>query len=70
MLLGDILQSEGGAEKAARCKVSQAWLKRRETSFWLRNSSVTITRRAIMYQACIRSVLLYAAETWALTQRD
>ena len=67
--LGDTLQCEGGAEKAVRARVSQAWLKWREISSLLCNPNVLITKRAMVYQACIRSVLLYAAETWPLTQR-
>ena len=67
--LGDILQCEGGVERAVRARISQAWMKWREISSLLCNRSVSVGRRAMVYQACIRSVLLYAAETWALTQR-
>ena len=66
---GDVLQSEGGVERAVRARVSQAWMKWREISALLCNRNVPIRRRSIVYQACIRSVMLYAAETWALTQR-
>ena len=33
----------------------------------LSNRNLPLRSRAIVYQACIRSVLLYAAETWALS---
>jgi len=46
--LEDILQCEGGAERAARARVSQAWLRWREISCLLCNINVPIKRRAFV----------------------
>ena len=33
------------------------------------NRSIGLRTRGMVYEACVRSVLLYGAETWALTSR-
>ena len=67
--LGDTLDCEGGVERAVRARVASAWTKWREISGLLLNKNIPILYRAKVYEACIRPVLLYSAETWALTQR-
>lgn len=67
--LGDMLERSGGAERAVRTRVAAAWSKWRELSSLLVNRHLPLVRRARVYEACIRSVLLYGAETWALTAR-
>ena len=60
--LGDLLDSEGSVERAVRMRVSAAWNKWRDISSLLINKSLPLKNRARVYDACIRSVLLYGAE--------
>ena len=68
--LGDMLDSEGGAERAVRHRISVAWFKWRELSSLLSNKAIPLKHRARAYNACIRSTMTYGAATWALTQRE
>ena len=68
--LGDMLDSEGGAERAVRHRISIAWFKWRELSSLLSNRAIPLKHRARAYNACIRSTMTYGAATWALTQRE
>lgn len=67
--LGDVLDCEGGVERAVRARVAAAWMKWREISGLLTNKSIPLNHRGKVYESCIRSVLLYGGETWALTER-
>ena len=66
---GDVLDSEGGDKRAVRARVAAAWGKRREISGLLLNKGIPLARRGMVFDACIRSVMLYGGETWALTKR-
>ena len=67
--LGDVLDSEGGAERAVRARVAAAWGNWREISGLLLNKRIPLARRGMVFDACTRSVMLYGAETWALMKR-
>ena len=67
--LGSIVDREGGVERAVRARVATACAKWREISGLLGNKRIPLKNRAHIYSACIRSVLLYGAESWPLTQR-
>jgi len=67
--LGDLLDSEGGAERAAKARVSIAWMRWRELSSLLCNPGIPLRHRARVYDACIRSTMLYGSETWAATRQ-
>ena len=67
--LGDLLDSEGGVERTVRMRVSAAWHKWRDISSLLINKCLPLKNRARVYDACIRSVLLYGAEGWPMTER-
>jgi hypothetical protein len=67
--LGDVIDSEGGVERAVRARVASAWNKWREISALLRNEGVPLVHRGAIYEMCIRPVLLYGGENWALTDR-
>ena len=67
--LGDMLEREGDAERTVRTRVAATWNKWREISSLLRNKGIPLKNRAQTYEACIRPVLLYGAETWALTKK-
>ena len=60
---------EGGVESAIRDWISSAWNKWRELASLLVNQSIPQRERAKVYCACVRPVLLYAEETWALTEK-
>ena len=67
--LGDVLDRSGGAETAVRNRVACAWSKWRELSNLLTNRGIPLRHRAKVYEACVRSVMLYGSETWALTKK-
>ena len=67
--LGDMLDRGGGAERSVRNRIACAWSKWRELSNLLTNRGIPLRHRARVYEACIRSVMLYGAETWALTKK-
>ena len=67
--LGNVFDCEGGVERAVRGRVAAAWMKWREIASLLLNRGIRLTTRGKVYEACIRSVMLYGAEAWALTDR-
>ena len=58
-----MLDSEGGAERAFIARVAGAWEKWREISGLLLNKGIPLARRGMVFDACIRSVMLYGGET-------
>ena len=67
--LGSVLDRDGGVDRAVRLRVVAAWTKWREIAGLLCNRRIPLKSRANIYDACIRSVILYGAESWPLTQR-
>ena len=67
--LGDVILCGGGVKSAVRDRISCAWCKSRELTSLPVNHSIPLEERAKVYCACVRPVLLYAAEFWALTER-
>ena len=61
--LGDVLDCEAGVERVA------AWERWREIPSLLVNRNIGLRSRGRVYKACVRSALLYGAETWALMSR-
>ena len=49
--------------------MAAAWVKWREISGLLLNKGIPLAWRGMVFDACIRSVILYGRETWALTKR-
>ena len=64
-----MLDCEAGVERAVRARVTAAWKRWREISSLLVNRNIGLRSRGGVYEACVRSALLYGAETWALTGR-
>ena len=58
-----------GVEVAVRARVASAWSKWHELTSLLNNESLPLKNRAQVYEACIRSVLLYGSETWPLSHK-
>ena len=66
---GDVISCRGGVESALRARISCAWSKWRELASLLVNYSIPLQEGAKVYCARVRPALLYATETWALTER-
>ena len=60
--LGDMLSAGGGCELAAITRCKCAWGKFRQLLPLLTNRQVPLLTRS----SCVRSVMLHAAETWAM----
>ena len=67
--LGDMLSCDGGCDAAVRMRVACAWSRWRELAGLLNMREIPLLSRAAVYDACIRSVLLYSSETWATTKK-
>ena len=59
--LGDLLHSEGGAERAVRHRISLKWFKWRELRSLVSNATVPLKYRARANNTCMRSTILYGA---------
>ena len=64
-----MLSFDRGSEAAVRMRVACAWSKWRELAGLLNMREIPLPNRAAVYDACIRSVLLYGSETWAMTRK-
>ena len=65
--LGDLVDTEGSVERSVRMRVAAAWRKWREISSLLTNRGIPLFNRGKVYDACVRSVLLYGSESWPMT---
>ena len=64
--LGDMLSAGGGCELAAITRCKCAWGKFRQLLPLLTNRPLPLLTRGKVYSSCVRSVMLHAAETWAM----
>ena len=67
--LGDVVDKGAEVERAVHMRVAAAWSKWREIAGLLYNRCIRLPSRGRVYDACIRSVLLYGSEKWVLTRR-
>ena len=65
--LGDMLNDTGGVEQAVAARVRAVWMKFRELGGILCTRGASLRMKGVVYKACVRSVLTYGAETWAMT---
>lgn len=65
--LGDMLSAGGGCDLAAVTRCKCAWGKFRQLLPLLTNRHLPLLTRGRVYSTCVRSVMLHAAETWAMT---
>ena len=65
--LGDVLDCEAGVERAMRARVSAAWKKWRVMASLLTDKRIMQRTQESVYEGCIRSVMLFGSETWAMT---
>ena len=64
--LGDMLSAGGGCEVAAITRCKCAWGKFRQLLPLLTNRHLPLLTRGKVFSSCVRSVMLHAAETWAM----
>ena len=65
--LGNMLSAGGGCELAAVTRCKCAWGKFHQLLPLLTNRNLPLVTRGRVYSTCVRSVMLHAAETWAMT---
>jgi hypothetical protein len=68
--LGDMLGCGGGAVEASRMRVKCAWKKFRELSPILTTRGASLTLKGKIYNACVRSAMIYGSETWPMKVED
>ena len=61
--LGDMLSSEGWAEAAVLARVKMAWQKFRDLAPMLCNKGISLRVKRRVYEACVRSCMIYGSET-------
>ena len=57
-------------EKAVRARVGAAWKKWRDMVGMLTDRRTPLRIQGSAYESCVRSVMLYGSETWAMTKKD
>ncbi len=69
--LGDVVRCEGGAKSAVRGRTASGWKIWGELASLLVNQNIPLGSREQVYtnRACVRSVIMYGAETWATTKQ-
>jgi hypothetical protein len=68
--LGDMIGAGGGAEEAARTRVRCAWGKFNELGPMLSVRGASLKVKGRMYATYVRSVMIYASETWPMRVED
>ena len=66
--LGDTLSAAGGCDLATITRVKAAWRKFKELLPILTSRHLSYQTRGRVYNTCVRSVMLYASETWPLSK--
>ena len=65
-----MLNGEGGSDSAVITRVRCGWNKFRELSGILTHRNVSRKVKGKMYATCVRSVMIYGSETWALNSEQ
>ena len=65
--LGDMLSAGGGCETAAVARCKSAWAKFHQLSPLLTSRCLAPKIKGRLYSSCVRSVMLYASETWPMS---
>ena len=68
--LGDLSGQRGGCYDATTARIRSAWKSFRELLPMLTCRGIALKTRGYHYNACVRSVMLYASETWPATTED
>ena len=64
--LGDMLNDTGGEEQAVAARVRGVRIMFRELGGMFCTQWASLRMKGVVYEACVRSVLTYGAETWAI----
>ena len=65
-----MIGAEGGAEKTSKARDRCAWAKFRELAPILTSRGASLKAKGKIYNACVRSVMVYGSETWAMRVED
>ena len=68
--LGDTIGKQGGAGEAVTARVRSGWKKFKELAPFLTDKYTSMTVRGQVYDACVRSAMLYGSETWPVKVED
>ena len=68
--LGDTVSAGGGCKHGTIARALSAWGKFRELLPLLTNRYINIKTRGKIFNVCVRSVLLYGSECWAMRKED
>ena len=68
--LGDMISAGGGVEASTTVRVRCGWKKFRKLSPLLTSRALSLVIKGKIYSACVRSVILYGAETWPVKVDD
>ena len=61
-----MLNDTGGVGQAVVARVRAAWMKFRQLSGILCMRGASLKMKGFVYKACVRSMLTYGEETWAM----
>ena len=64
--LGDMLTDAGGVEQTVATRLRAAWMKFKELGGILCTRGTCLRMKGVVYKACVRRMLTYGAETWAM----
>ena len=65
-----MLDCEAGVEREVRARVSAEWKEWKDMAGLLTDKRIPLRIQGSVYDSCIRSVVLYESETWAMTKKD
>ena len=68
--LGDVICAGGGAGASSVARVRSGWMKFRELLPLLTMRGLSLRQKGRLYASCVRSVMLYGSETWAVKVED
>ena len=68
--LGGMVSEDGGMELAVRTRIGLAWKKWRDLAGVMNDRKMPRRAKTRVYTTVIRPVMLYGAETWAVTKRE
>ncbi|KAI8520792.1 hypothetical protein Bbelb_005460 [Branchiostoma belcheri] len=68
--LGDMIGQSGGCTDAVTARIKSAWKSFHELLPILADRSIPFINRGHVFNSCVRSVMLYGSETWAVSTED
>ena len=68
--LGDTISAGGGVGGSSVARIRSGWKKFRELLPLLASRVFSLKMKGRVFEACVRSVVLYGSETWAVKEED